>query len=41
MMTKAQKDLKEHIENLEDENVIEKIKIFIWKILEQNNINEQ
>ena len=40
-MTKAQKDLKEHIENLEDENVIEKIKIFIWKILEQNNINEQ
>lgn len=41
MMTKAQKDLKEHIENLEDENVIEKIKIFIWKILEQNNIDEQ
>lgn len=40
-MTKAQEILKEDIEKINDDNTIEKIRIFIMGILAQQHITEQ
>lgn len=40
-MTKAQKELKTEIEKINDERVIEKVRIFILGILAQKGIEEQ
>lgn len=40
-MTKAQKRLKEDIEKINDEDVIEKVRIFIMGILTQQSISER
>ena len=40
-MTKAQEDLKADIEKINDELVIEKVRIFIMGILAQKGIDEQ
>lgn len=40
-MTKAKDDLKADIEKIEDELVLEKIKIFIMGIMAQKNIDER
>ena len=39
-MTKAQKTLKEDIEKINDETIIEKIRIFIMGILAQQGIEQ-
>lgn len=41
MMTKAQEILKADIEKIEDETMIEKIRIFIMGILAQQSISKQ
>lgn len=40
-MTKAQEMLKRDIEKIEDDNTIEKVRIFIMGILAQQNIEER
>ena len=40
-MTKAQEMLKKDIEKIEDDNTIEKVRIFIMGILAQQNIAER
>lgn len=40
-MTKAQEALKADIEKINDENTIEKVRIFIMGILAQQNIAKQ
>lgn len=40
-MTKAQETLKKDIEKIKDDNMIEKIQIFIMGILAQQSISEQ
>lgn len=40
-MTKAQKRLKEDIEKINDDDVIEKVRIFIMGILTQQSISER
>ena len=40
-MTKKQEELKQYIEKIEDENVIEKVKIFIMGILAQQNLEQR
>ena len=40
-MTKAQRILKEDIEKIDDDTIIEKIEIFIMGILTQQRISEQ
>lgn len=40
-MTKAQEILKEDIEKIEDDTIIEKVRIFIMGILAQQNISEK
>ena len=40
-MTKAQEELKAEIEKIDDETVIEKVRIFIMGILAQKSIDEQ
>lgn len=40
-MTKAQEELKKDIEKIEDDIIIEKIRIFIMGILAQQNIDER
>lgn len=40
-MTKAQQALKENIEKIEDDTIIEKVGIFIMGILAQQSISEQ
>lgn len=40
-MTKAQQALKEEIEKIEDDSVIEKVRIFIMGILAQQSISEK
>lgn len=39
-MTKAQEDLKEDIEKINDDTTIEKVRIFIMGILAQQSISE-
>lgn len=40
-MTKAQETLKEDIEKIKDDAMIEKVRIFIMGILAQQNISEK
>lgn len=40
-MTKAQQSLKEDIEKIEDDDLIEKVRIFIMGVLAQQKISEQ
>lgn len=40
-MTKAQEILKADIEKIQDETIIEKVRIFIMGILAQQNIDKQ
>ena len=39
-MTKKQEELKQYIEKIEDESVIEKVKIFIMGILAQQKLEQ-
>lgn len=39
-MTKAQEDLKKEIEKIEDDIIIEKVRIFIMGIVAQQNIEK-
>ncbi len=39
-MTKAQRELRKNIESIEDESVVEKVRIFIMGILAQQEIEQ-
>lgn len=40
-MTKAQRELRKNIEGIEDESVVEKVRIFIMGILAQQKIEQR